>query len=84
MTQPARSTKALIDELVRSTGCRDAPEAIRAKAKDLIGLHVASFGEPSLPISVDVLASLRGISRSEEVPVHSPDAELVPDGSVGP
>ncbi len=83
MTHPARSTKALIDELVRSTGCRDAPEAIRAKAKELIDLHVASFGEPSLPISVDILASLRGINRSEEVPVHSPDAELVPDGSGG-
>lgn len=83
MTQPARSTKALIDELVRSTGCRDAHEAIRAKAKELIDLHVASFGEPSLPISVDVLASLRGIGRSEEAPVHSPDAELVPDGHGG-
>jgi len=83
MTHPARSTQALIDELVRSTGCRDASEAIRAKARELIDLHVASFGEPSLPISVDVLASLRSISRSEEAPVHSPDAELVPDGRGG-
>lgn len=83
MMQPARSTKALIDDLIRSTGCRDAYEAVRSKAGELIDLHVATFGDPSLPISVDILASLRGISRSEEAPVHSPDAELVPDGRGG-
>ena len=83
MTQSAGSTQALIDELIRSTGCRDAPEAIRAKAKELIDLYVSSFGEPTLPISVDVLASLRGIGRSDDAPVHSPDAELVPDGHGG-
>jgi Zn-dependent peptidase ImmA (M78 family) len=79
----ARSTADLIDELVRASGCRDAPEAIRAKAKELLDLHVAAFGEPSLPINLDVLASLRGIHRSDEPPVHSPDAELVPDGEGG-
>lgn len=83
MTQPGRSTQALIDELVRSTGCPDAPEAIRAKAREVIDRYVAEFGEPQLPISVDVLASLCGISRSDDLPVHSPDAELVPDGSGG-
>jgi hypothetical protein len=83
MTQPVRSTMALIDELIRSTGCRDAYEAIRFKAKELIDLHVSSFGDPSLPISVELLASLRGIGRSDEPPVHSPDAELVPDGCGG-
>jgi hypothetical protein len=83
MSQPVRSTRALIDELILSTGCRDAYEAIRAKAKELIDLHVATFGDPSLPICVDILASLRGIGRSDEAPVHSPDAELVPDGQGG-
>ena len=83
MTQPARSVQALIDELVHSTGCRDAPDAIRVKAKELIDLHVASFGEPSRPISIDILASLRGIGRSDAAPVHSQDAELVPDGCGG-
>ncbi len=83
MTQRARSTRDLIDELIRSTGCSDAPEAIRMKAKELLDVHAASFGEPSLPISMDVLASLRGISRSTELPVQSPDAELVPDGKGG-
>lgn len=82
MTQP-RSARALINELIHSTGCHDASEAIRIKARELIVLHVASFGEPDLPISVDVLASLRGIGRSEEPPVHSPDAELIPNGSGG-
>lgn len=83
MTQPARSTQALIEDLIRSTGSRDAEAAIRAKAKELVDLHVRSFGEPSIPISVDILASLRGIGRSEEAPVHSSDAELVPDGRGG-
>src|SRR5690606_10886351 len=81
--QQARSTQALIDELVRSTGCRDAQEAIRIKARELIQQHVASSGPPASPISVDVLASLRGIGRSDDAPVHSPDAEIVPDGHGG-
>jgi hypothetical protein len=34
-------------------------------------------------MDMDVLASLRDIARSEEPPVHSPDAELLPDGSGG-
>ncbi len=83
MTQPARSTEALIKELVRSTGATDAPAAIRLKARELIDLYVASFGNPTMPISVDVLASLRGIGRSEELPLHSADAEIVPDGTGG-
>ena len=83
MTTPIRSTASLIEELVRSTGASDAPAAIRLKAQELIRLQVASFGEPTMPISVDVLASLRGIAKSDELPVHSPDAELVPDGTGG-
>src|SRR5438132_6624486 len=79
----ARSTEALIDELVRSTGAVDAPSAIRASARELIALYVSSFGEPTMPINIDVLASLRGITRSDEMPLHSPDAELVPDGLGG-
>ena len=81
--QPNRTTEALIAELVRSTGDVDAPAAIRSKAKELIALQVGMFGEPTMPINVDVLASLRGIQRSDELPVHSPDAELVPDGLGG-
>ena len=83
MTPARSSTQALIDELVRSTGASDAAAAIRLKARELIALWVQTFGEPTIPISVDGLASLRGISRSEELPLHSPDAELMPDGTGG-
>ncbi len=78
-----RTTKALIDELVRDTGAADAEAAIRLKAKGLLALYVQSFGDPTTPIDVEVLASLIGITRSDEAPVHSPDAELAPDGAGG-
>lgn len=81
MTPPIRATESLIKELVRSTGAIDAPAAIRLKARELIELYVASFGIPSLLIDVQVLASLRGIRSSQERPLHSPDAELIPDGT---
>ena len=83
MTSPHRSTASLIEELIRSTGAVDAPAAIRQQARGLIRQYVESFGEPDRPINVDVLASLRGIGRREERPVHSEDAELVPDGTGG-
>jgi hypothetical protein len=83
LTPPVRSTDALIKELVRSTGTTDAAAAIRLKAHELIELYVASFGAPTMPINVEALASLRGVSRSEELPLHSPDAELVPNGTGG-
>lgn len=82
MTQ-VHTTKALIDELVRVTDATDAETAIRLKAKELLALYVRSFGDPTTPIDVEVLASLIGITRSDEAPVHSPDAELVPDGAGG-
>ena len=83
MTPPVPSTEALIKELVRSTGAVDAPAAIRLKARELIDLYVASFGDPAMPINLDVLASFRGIGRSEELPLHSADAEIVPNGTGG-
>jgi hypothetical protein len=36
------------------------------------------FGEPTIPFAVDALASFLGISCTDEAPVHSYDAELVP------
>jgi IrrE N-terminal-like domain len=83
VTQPSRSTESLIEELVRSTGAIDAASAIRLQAHEHIKLYVASFGDPTMPINLEVLASLRGIGRSEELPLHSLDAELVPDGCGG-
>lgn len=83
MTSSAGPTQALIDELVRSTDALDAPEAVRLRARDLIALYVREFGVPTMPMDMDVLASLRDIVRSDEPPVHSLDAELVPDGRGG-
>ena len=81
--QPGRVSDELIKELVRSTGAADAPAAMRQKARELIQTYVASFGEPTMPIDMDVLASLRGIHRSNEKPLHSPDAEIVPNSDGG-
>ncbi|QNN21752.1 ImmA/IrrE family metallo-endopeptidase [Planctomycetales bacterium ZRK34] len=83
MTDSSRSSESLIEELVRTTKANDPAAAIRLKARELIELHVDSFGTPTIPINVDVLASLRGIKRSKESPLHSPDAELRPDGTGG-
>jgi hypothetical protein len=83
MTQAGHTTRGLIDELIRSTGCRDAESAIRQQAGDLLDRYVREFGEPDIPISMEILASLRGITQSDDIPVHSLDAELVPDGHGG-
>jgi Zn-dependent peptidase ImmA (M78 family) len=83
MTPAGRSTKALIDELTLSMNCLDAESAIRAKAATLLDRYVQAFGEPEMPVSVEVLASLCGITRSDDAPVHSEDAELGPDGQGG-
>lgn len=83
MSNDSRSTQALIDELVKKSGTSSPEEAIRSKARELIDLFVATLGEPTLPINIDLLASLRDIGRSENRPVISPDAELAPDGSGG-
>jgi IrrE N-terminal-like domain len=77
----AFTTEALIAELVRSTGAPDADAAIRAKASEAIDLFRATFGERSMPLDLDALASLLGIARSEDGPAHSKDAELVPVGN---
>lgn len=81
--QSTRSTKSLIDELVRTTGATDAAAAVRLKARELVDLYVASFGTPTMPMSMEVLASLRGITRSDDRPLHGPDAEIGPDGTGG-
>jgi Zn-dependent peptidase ImmA (M78 family) len=77
------TTAEQIARLLVETGETDDRDAIRMRSRELIALYVAMFGEPPMPMNVDVLASLRGIHRSEEMPAHSPDAELVPDGIGG-
>src|SRR5688572_7700182 len=83
MNSSERSAQRLIDELVRSTGSSDAPQAVRTKAKDLISRYVSTFGELETPPDVEVLSSMIGIRRSDDAPLHSQDAELVPDGQGG-
>jgi hypothetical protein len=74
------TTRALIDALVRSTGAPDPFEAIRMKARNAIEQFRATFGDPTMPLDIDALASFLGIGRSDDVPAHSEDAELVPIG----
>ena len=80
MTQSdtALSAQAHIDALVRSTGAADPVSAIRSRAKTAIQRYRSTFGEPSMPINMDALASLLGIGISDQYPGHSQDAELVP------
>ncbi len=79
-----RSTKALIDALVQSTGAPDAVSAIRLKAQGAIERFRAALGEPTIPINVEALASFLGIPISTDFSIHSKDAELVPtsDGRI--
>lgn len=74
------STRVLIERLVRESGAADAEAAIRSHARALIELYRSQFGELTFPLDMEVLASLRGITKSDSPPVHSDDAELVPDG----
>jgi hypothetical protein len=74
----ALSTSAVIDLLVRSTGAASPMEAVRLKARAAVDQFRAVFGEPEMPIDIEALASLLGISRSDDAPAHSHDAELVP------
>lgn len=72
------STKTLIEALVQSTGTPDAVSAIRQKAKDAIEKYCTAFGEPTMPFPIEALASFLGIPVTQELPLHSKDAELVP------
>jgi hypothetical protein len=75
------TTRDLIDALVRSTCAPDAFAAIRTKARNAIEQFRATFGDPTMPLDVDALASFFGIGRSDDAPAHSEDAELVPVGN---
>lgn len=83
MSTPPRSTQSFIDELVQISGASTPEEAIKLKARELIDLFVGTLGEPTMPMNMDMVASLRGIGRSEDRPVLSLDAELAPDGQGG-
>jgi len=83
MNMPPATTQRFIDELVGSTGMNSPEEAIRAKARELIHSYELTFGPPEMPIDVNVLSSLKGIHPSDDLPIQSPDAELVPRSEGG-
>jgi Zn-dependent peptidase ImmA (M78 family) len=74
----ASKTREIIDALVRSTDASSPTHAIRLQARAAVEQFCAVFGEPTMPLDVDALASFLGIAQSQEAPVHSDDAELVP------
>jgi len=74
------TTRDIIDALVQSTHAPDPVGAIRVKARSAIEQFCSTFGEPTMPLDVDALASYLGISRSADAPTHSEDAEIVPVG----
>jgi IrrE N-terminal-like domain len=74
----AASTRLVIDTFVRSVGGATPEEAIRLKAREIVGNFCTVFGEPTMPFPVDALASFLGIGSTDEPPVHSDDAELIP------
>ncbi len=82
MTVPF-SAQRLIDCLVTETGASDPVAAIRMKAQEVVSRYCSTFGEPVLPFCMETLASFLGIGRCPLPPIHSDDAELVPDGLGG-
>jgi Zn-dependent peptidase ImmA (M78 family) len=74
----ASQTRAIIDELVRSTNATSPVQAIRLKARAAVEQFCAVFGQPTMPLDIDALASFLGIAQSQDAPLHSDDAELVP------
>jgi hypothetical protein len=80
---PIPPTRALIDRLVNESGAADAEAAIRKSARSLIDQYHTLFTEMSMPLNMEALASMRGITKSDLPPVHSDDAELGPDGQGG-
>lgn len=77
MNRPS-STKAVIDRLVQSMGTPDAVAAVRRRAQQAFDAYRTVFGEPTMPLHIEALASFLGIAISEDSPVHSKDAELTP------
>ncbi len=75
------SAREVIDALARSAGAATPEDAIRLKAREAVRNFCGVFGEPTMPFPVEALASFLGINCSDEVPVHSEDAELVPVGN---
>jgi Zn-dependent peptidase ImmA (M78 family) len=67
-----------IATILKETGQSDPAAAVRIKARELIQLYYATFREKP-PFDLKAMASMKGITHSEEAPVYSPDSELLPD-----
>jgi IrrE N-terminal-like domain len=67
-----------IATILQETSQSDPAEAIRIKARELIQLYHDTFNETP-PFDLKAMASMKGISHSDDAPVHSPDSELVPE-----
>jgi Zn-dependent peptidase ImmA (M78 family) len=80
-TEPA--VNDAIATILKETGQSDSASAIRIKAKELIQLFHATFSEKP-PFDLRAMASMKGISHSDDAPVYSLDSELLPvdDGRV--
>jgi hypothetical protein len=76
--KPTLAAHQFVAALVRAAGAADGRSAIRLKVGELIDQYRAQIGEPEFPLHVEALASLLGISLSDEPPIQSRDAELVP------
>jgi IrrE N-terminal-like domain len=70
-----------IQALLREVGTTDPRVALREKAREVFALYQATIGELEPPINMEAIASLRGIRRSDELPLFSPDAELASDST---
>lgn len=77
---PSRPVHPQLQMLLCETGESDPKAAIRAKVYSLIAQYRDAFGEPELPFKLEHLVSLCGIHMSDEPPLRSEDAELVPQG----
>ncbi len=73
------TTAEQIAAILQETGETEARAAVRCKARTVVEQYLSLFGEPTMPLDMEMLASLRDIQRSEEQPTHSHDAELVPE-----
>ena len=74
----AANTREIINALVRSTSATGPTHAVRLKARAALEQFCAVFGEPTMPLDIEALASFLGIAQSDDTPIHSEDAELVP------
>lgn len=79
MTRPIPEDRhPAVLSILRETGAADPVAAVRIKARDLVHLYQEQCGPCPPPLNLEILASLIGISMSDQAPRHSTDAELVP------